>query len=234
MVADSRGTIGDPRGLTAINDTQKKLFPLGRCSIAISGASEIGATLLDEFRKRGTDNLENVDDAIALLVPTAADLFKQWFRDIPPERRAGILLLLAGYRRSKDGDVPMLYLLNSQTNFAPQLCQNFMMAGVPQYAIYLNHRYYSPDISLESAQALVEYLITETASQDPKVGGPVKMAVVTPEGYAPLTDEQVLKIHNETETLNARLRQFFYGERKIERRKDCQNYRRGVLRSVLL
>ena len=33
MGADSRGTIGDPRGLTAINDTQEKLFPLGRCSI---------------------------------------------------------------------------------------------------------------------------------------------------------------------------------------------------------
>jgi len=28
LAADSRGTIGDPRGLTAINDTQQKLLSL--------------------------------------------------------------------------------------------------------------------------------------------------------------------------------------------------------------
>jgi Resolvase, N terminal domain len=30
LAADSRGTIGDPRGLTAIDDTQTKLFQLGK------------------------------------------------------------------------------------------------------------------------------------------------------------------------------------------------------------
>ena len=209
MAADSRGTIGDPRGLTAINDSQEKLFPLGTCGIAISGASEVGATLLDEFGKNGADKLTSIDDAIALVVPVAADLFQKWFRDIPAERRAGIVLLLAGYRHANDGDVQMLYLLNSQLNFAPQLCRNTMMAGVPQYAIYLNHRIYSPNISLEKAKALAEYLITETASQDPKVGGPIKMAVVTSGGYDALTEEQVIEIHNGNEALNARLREFF-------------------------
>lgn len=210
MATDSRGTIGDPRGLTAINDTQEKLFPLGKCGIAVSGAGEIGATLLDEFGKRGTDGLTSVDDAITLVVPLAADLFQKWFRDIPAERRAAIVMLLAGYRHSDNNDsIPMLYLLNSQMNFVPQLCHNTMMAGVPQYAIYLNHRYYSENISLEKAKALAEYLISETASQDPKVGGPVKMAVVTPESYSALTEQQVSEIHNENEALNVRLREFF-------------------------
>ena len=41
--------IGDPRGLTAVNDTQKKLFQFGRCALAISGAAEFANSLLDEF-----------------------------------------------------------------------------------------------------------------------------------------------------------------------------------------
>ena len=52
-----------------------------------------------------------------------------------------------------------------------------MMVGVPQYAIYLSHRYYDPNISSDKAAALAEYLISETASQDPKVGGPIKNPV---------------------------------------------------------
>jgi hypothetical protein len=40
MAADSRGTIGDPRGLTAINDTQTKLFRLA--SGVVSGCRDIG------------------------------------------------------------------------------------------------------------------------------------------------------------------------------------------------
>src|SRR5208282_1453346 len=34
MASDSRGTIGDPRGLTAVNDTQQKVFQFGACGLA--------------------------------------------------------------------------------------------------------------------------------------------------------------------------------------------------------
>ncbi|MBI2304445.1 MAG: hypothetical protein HYU86_06820 [Chloroflexi bacterium] len=65
LAADSRGTIGDPRGLTAINDNQHKLFSLGRCGLGLAGASEMGATLLDELRKKGVDQLSEVDTVVA-------------------------------------------------------------------------------------------------------------------------------------------------------------------------
>jgi len=45
VAADSRGTIGDPRGLTAVNDTQQKIFQLGACGLAISGAAELAQTI---------------------------------------------------------------------------------------------------------------------------------------------------------------------------------------------
>jgi 20S proteasome alpha/beta subunit len=56
MAADTRGTIGDPRGLTAINDNYQKIFSLGHCGIGFAGTSEMGNALLDELRKKGLDN----------------------------------------------------------------------------------------------------------------------------------------------------------------------------------
>jgi 20S proteasome alpha/beta subunit len=52
MAADSRGTIGDPRGLTAINDTQQKLFQLGTCGLVMAGASEMALRSLSRKSRR--------------------------------------------------------------------------------------------------------------------------------------------------------------------------------------
>ena len=66
MASDSRGTIGDPRGLTAINDVQIKLFQLSKyCGIAVSGASELAARLIDTLSKSiKNSNLEYIDDIV--------------------------------------------------------------------------------------------------------------------------------------------------------------------------
>jgi 20S proteasome alpha/beta subunit len=65
IAADSRGTIGDPRGLTAVNDTQQKLFQFGSCAVAISGAAEMTLSLLDALAKQGLSNPADIDEAIA-------------------------------------------------------------------------------------------------------------------------------------------------------------------------
>ena len=209
--ADSRGTIGDPRGLTAINDSYLKIFPMGRCGIGIAGASEIGTALLDELRKQGSDDLTDIDQTISIVRNESTQCFNNWFGNIPSIQRPGVLLTVAGYRRRTSAQPdPMIYLLNSQTNFAPQLFGHMpCMTGVPQYAVYLVHRYYDPTISVEQAKCLVEYLIAETASQDPKVGGPIRIAEITPEGYKELNESEVETIHQRNESLNQQLRQFF-------------------------
>ena len=66
VAADSRGTIGDPRGLTAVNDTQQKLFQFGNCALALAGSGEVALALLDEFGKRGLNNPQNIDDAVVV------------------------------------------------------------------------------------------------------------------------------------------------------------------------
>lgn len=219
MAADSRGTVGDPRGLTAINDTYIKIFPLGRLGIGLVGASEMGNTLLDELNKKGVGNIADFDQAISKIVSESAQCFNQWFGNIPPAQRPIVVVTVAGHRANagKKPPEPMIYMLISQTNFAPQLFGHMpCMTGVPQYAVYLAHRYYDPGISVEQAKALAEYLIAETASQDPKVGGPIRIAEITADtGYRELTKEEVEQIHSANEKLNQNLRQFFLQRRTI-------------------
>lgn len=217
LAADSRGTIGDPRGLTAINDTQVKISAFGKCGIGLAGASEMGNTLLDELRKKNFHANGQADELAMTVANECATLFSNWFKDIPPDKRPGVVFGLAGYRSVGEGSrFPLIYMLASQFNFAPQMFgDNPCLLGVPQYAVYLVHRYYDPRISLDKAKALAEYLITETASQDPKVGGPIKMASITPDmGYEELTQQQIDQIHQSNDQLNARLREFFVGDRK--------------------
>ena len=211
MAADTRGTVGDPRGLTAIDDNYQKIFPLGQCGIGFAGAAEMGNTLLDELHKKGLDNFEDIDAAVGGIQPEVTNCFNSWFQNIQPASRPGVLITLAGYRYS-NGPEPeaLLYMLVSQTNFAPQLFKDKCMSGVPQYAIYLVHRYYDDAITLAKAKALSECLIAETASQDPKVGGPIRIAEIKPnEPYRELGEDEVAKVHHVNEELNKELRQFF-------------------------
>jgi hypothetical protein len=213
VAADSRGTIGDPRGLTAVNDTQQKIFQFGKCGLAISGAAELANSMMDEFAKRGVNNPQNVDDAVAAVCHATA-IYDGWFQGINADHRPGILFVLGGYRISATDamPMPMVYLMASNTRFAPQLAGAYpMMAGVPQYAVYLAHRYYDPGMTADNAAALAEYLISETASQDPKVGGPIRIAKILPTGYIPLTDEEVSTLKKKNARLNDKLKRFFVG-----------------------
>jgi 20S proteasome alpha/beta subunit len=67
IAADSRGTVGDPRGLTAINDDQTKLFELSTyCGVGLSGASELAAKVIDDLKVSlaASGSLEYADDIL--------------------------------------------------------------------------------------------------------------------------------------------------------------------------
>jgi ATP-dependent protease HslVU (ClpYQ) peptidase subunit len=215
LAADSRGTVGDPRGLTAIKDTEEKLFQVGSFGLGFAGASELGRTLLDKLNNKihvGTD----LDRAVETIFGEASGLWGTWFKDMPVDKRPRVVLTLAGYRKLKQAEPePTIFLMNSEANFAPQMFGSApCLTGVPQYAVYLVNRYYDPGISKDKAKALAEYLITETASQDPKVGGPVRIAEITPQAYRALPLEEVNDLHEQNDTLNQRLRNFFLSEKE--------------------
>jgi hypothetical protein len=107
LAADSRGTIGDPRGPTAVNDTQQKIFQFGNCGLAIAGASEMALAIIDEFGKKGLSQPGDVDAAVQAFAEAAA-WCDNWNRGIPPEKRPGALFILAGCRASAGN--PLAYV----------------------------------------------------------------------------------------------------------------------------
>jgi 20S proteasome alpha/beta subunit len=107
---------------------------------------------------------------------------------------------------------PMLYTLISQLDFVPSLSNyGFAIIGVPQYAIYLLNRLYSKDMLLRSAIELAAYCISETATQDGKVGGDIQMAEVTPKnGFKAYTKKEVDGITEENKKQSQSLRGLFF------------------------
>ena len=215
IAGDSRGTIGDPRGLTAISDVHRKVFRLtSHVGVGVVGSAELGSALLDQMEdKLAAAGHLYMDEVLPAFRSQIRNLFNDWFQQFPVDKRPGVLFALGGYRHAEGEHKPMLYILASQTDFAPQLFdKGTCMIGIPQYATYLSNRYYDRNMRASHAIALGVYLIGETASQDPKVGGPIQVAVVTPkEGYRELKESEVKAIQSKNEKQNQRLKKFFFG-----------------------
>lgn len=93
-----------------------------------------------------------------------------------------------------------------------------MMAGIPQYTTYLVHRLYNREMSMAEMQKLTAYLISETATQNPKVGGPIRMASITPDkGYIEVSPSHIESIMQELTTLNEVLRSIFFEKKEKKR-----------------
>lgn len=226
LAADSRGTIGDPRGLTAIDDSHVKVFKLTRfAGIGIAGASELASRLIDGLRPKLTQPDADVDAVLALSMAHFKAEFSAWFGGPRPwfggaqinDHRPVINFILTGYANAAPAGAPpaittpRTYLLSSQVDFAPQLSPaGNMLIGVPQYAIYLLNRFYQPDLGPNAVRALAAFLIAETASQDPKVGGPIRMAEITPGGgYVDVPAGAIQGLVQENAQQSQNLREFF-------------------------
>ena len=191
VAGDSRGTFGDPRSITAQNDSQKKLYVASKyTAILTAGQGELGATLMTRVMPK-LQGVEGVTAVMERVREIVRDAYKEWFQGFALQPMAGssaplrpdLALLVAGYDLDGLGTPAQqrLFQLVSQLDFAPMLHNyGFALVGVAQYALYLLNRLYKVEASVQELKALAAYVITETASQDGKVGGPVQMAVITP------------------------------------------------------
>jgi 20S proteasome alpha/beta subunit len=230
--ADSRGTFGDPRGLTAQNDNMTKVFTLAPHVVGtLAGAAELGVQLMAEVQAAtAAAGMDGVTQVMELVRTTTRTRYAEWFPgwQIQPGGQPGIpvrpelAMLVAGYDSKPDDGVtePKVYQLISAFDFAPMLTgTGFGLQGVAQYALYLLNRLYLPDASIEELKYLASYVITETATQDGKVGGPVRMAIVTPgEGCAILTAAELEVITDGNAARSEQLRSSFFAGRAHPRR----------------
>jgi 20S proteasome alpha/beta subunit len=212
LAGDNRGTFGDPRGFMAISDMRKKVFPLTQyCGTGVSGPPDLASTLLKYLRQQLTSqNASFIDEVVPISREVFRAQYNEWFQQFPMEKRPVMAVIVAGYERE---GVPRIYMLSSEFDYAPMLSDSgFHILGLPLFPTYLVNRFYDLNASRENVAVLAEYLISETASQDPKVGGPITIAVITPyHGYRELETDEIAMIHQRNEEQSHRLREYFSG-----------------------
>jgi 20S proteasome alpha/beta subunit len=206
LASDSRATIGDLRGLTTNNDTAVKIFtPVPNMAVALSGDGGTGHSLMQHITAGLAPQVITDIDALAQGMQT---LGRQWYvqsfgapswmmtpAGMPVTTpRPDTWYLLAGYTMSGQ---PKLVTMTSAVpfNFTPGFINTgFAAIGVAPLAMYLLNRFYRRDLSLEIAKDLAAYCIEETASQDGKVGGPLRMAIAYPNGPTEMVCEEEIVI----------------------------------------
>lgn len=221
FAADSRGTFGDPRQVTAQNDTMKKVFKLNNnVVLLVAGASEIGSTIIDDLLKRIDDKM-GINDIVMISRKVLKEKYDEWFKNFaiiahpnfPTPPRPSLGMIIGGYDNRENLKTPKIFSLISEFDFALLLHDyGFALQGVPQYALYLMNRLYDENMNVNHLKHLLAYVITETATQDGKVGGSVRMAVINKTGCIELNSSEIEIIIKQNIENSARLRKLFYGE----------------------
>lgn len=210
FAGDNRGTFGDPRGFMAVSDMRRKIFRLGEyCGIGVSGPPDLASFLLNQLQHElASRNPAYVDEILPFSRDRIRFMYNDAFRDLPPDRRPLIGFIIAGYEKA---GAPRVYSISSDFEYAPMLSDpGFCILGLPLFPTYLVNRYYDSKAPKEQVAALAEYMIFETATQDPKVGGPITIAVITPSlGYREMSTDEVAAIHRRNEEQVTRLKTYF-------------------------
>lgn len=224
LASDSRGTFGNPLSITAQNDTMKKLYGVSKyVGVLFAGQGELGANIINEIQKEIVEKKkEGVTPVMKLIRDILIKRFDEWFKGFQITRVQGstapvrptLVVIVGGYDLDKDGKpvIQRIYSLNCHNNFAPMLHDyGFALEGVPQYALYLLNRLYNPNSSVKNLLPLAAYVITETASQDGKVGGPVQLLkMLLNEGCVTLNSEEINKIIESNITRSKTLKVSFF------------------------
>ena len=212
FAGDNRGTFGDPRGFMAVSDMRKKIFRISEyCGIGVSGPPDLASALLRDIQgELAARNAVYMDDVLPFTRERLRVLYNDSFRDLPLDRRPVIAFIIAGYERE---GTPRVYSISSEFGYAPMLSDpGFCILGLPLFPTYLVNRFYDRNASGEQVAALAEYLISETATQDPKVGGPITLAMIQPQqGYRELPASEIAAIRRRNEEQMLKLKEYFCG-----------------------
>jgi len=199
---DSRGTFGHPEVAFSAYDTMQKLVILTPHVVVLTfGAGEVGDNILEEFKREVLTQegaqLDGVSNILRALQGYCLNKWNQWLANVPFQARPVIGYIVAGLDIDCEGkyNIPKIYTMISAMGFMPALHRyGWANGGIPIYAIYLYGRRYKTDMSINELSGLAAYVISETASQDQRVGGPIRMAQILPDGCHELTEDQIKKV----------------------------------------
>src|SRR5579864_9316769 len=124
LAGDSRGTYGDPRGITAQNDTMLKVYGVSKhVGVLVAGAGEVAAMVMESFKTKvsPSDGVTRVTNALR---EHCRQQYKDWFSAFalqanPPTGkpvRPDLSFIIGGYEIVSQGKLgaQALRSLNSQ------------------------------------------------------------------------------------------------------------------------
>jgi hypothetical protein len=109
LASDSRGTFGDPRGVTAQNDTIRKVYLIGNIGILSAGGQQ-GNMIIEEVARSTGSGMGGATGLMEELKKVAITRFDEWFPTFPflpiPGQNAAFVrpqlqLTIAGYDLEK-------------------------------------------------------------------------------------------------------------------------------------
>jgi len=196
---DSRGTFGHPEVAFSAYDTMQKLVILTPHVVVLTyGAGEVGDNILEEFRREQLQpQADGISGILRSLQAYCHNKWNQWLANVPFQFRPVVAYIVAGLDPTSDGKycTPRIYSMDSRMGFMPALHRyGWATGGIPIYAIYLYGRRYRPNMSVDELTGLAAYAISETATQDQRVGGPIRMAQISQEGCKELSEELIKEL----------------------------------------
>lgn len=212
LAADSRGMVRDPSGVMAVSDRHVKLFQVSKyVGLVTYGHSDVAAKLREELGRRLNPGSGHIDLVLRRVRGVLRRCYQDWFSAVDVDQRPLVAFIVGGLGTDWRAKA---YYLASSLDFAPQLSANpVALGGVVPYAAYLVHRVLTPEMTRQQLVRLAVYVISETATQDPRVGGPVRVAEITKEkGYMEVASTRIEAIVARNEVHNRKLREFFLRE----------------------
>jgi len=192
--ADSRGTIGTEEQALIIGlDDQSKLISVTpHVGFLTFGLGDVAEMLVQEFRA-SSGSLDGVSLVAERFRAHCRQRWNDWLTGVRPEYFPGFGFLISGLDVDQESRfaVPHTYSLLSESGFVPSFHRKFICMGCPMLANYILNKQYREDLTLESLAPLVAYAISETASVDRRVGGPIKIAIIDGSGYRLIPEETV-------------------------------------------
>jgi len=148
---------------------------------------------------------DGISDILRDLQSYCHTKWNQWLANVPFQFRPVVAYIVAGLDKDIYGKycLPRIYSMDSRMGFMPAFHRyGWASGGIPIYAIYIYGRRYRADMSLDELTGLAAYAISETATQDQRVGGPIRMCQILTDGCIELTEDQIKELLEKYKTGN--------------------------------
>lgn len=192
--ADSKGTLGDLLGPIVIGSSRAKKIKIisDHVAVAIYGIAEFGENLLRQFQDAKKPDTDGVTKVLEELRIFCKDKWREWFSGMDIENQPCLGFMVAGLDQDKNGEygIPRIYSIESSLDFAPALHPyGYTCRGIFSLATFIMDEKYEENMSIDDLSKLVESTISRVAQTDPRIGLPVRMALITPKEGARMIHE---------------------------------------------